>query len=126
MQKLQKHAKHSVLWGGYFLANSLRVDGKKVGKIRKTGNLVRPKFKCSFGGYEIVGNVWETQYDVQKNNKVVATIDKSMFALKSEWHIDVQDDCAVDVLLIALAVDVNKERNDNNFNQFDAWGKDTW
>ena len=89
----------------------LYVGEEQVGVIRKEISLFKPSFSIDCNGWEIEGNFFEWDYDVKNaNGGLVATISKKIMNWTDTYVLDVYDDKdAVTVLMIALAIDAEKD-----------------
>ena len=88
---------------------------RMIGEIKKKFTFFKPKFELSFGGYAVDGNYFEWDYEVKQNDKVIATISKEFFHLTDTYVINVEENDALVVLMIVLAIDAIKdEQNHHN------------
>lgn len=91
-------------------------DGEKLGEIQKEFTFFKPKFHITFENYIVEGNFLEWDYNVKKDNKIIATISKELFHLTDTYIINVEEDEALIVLMIVLSIDSIKDRRSRNNN----------
>ena len=91
-------------------------DSKHVGTINKKFSWAKPKFSVDFNGWTVEGDWCEWDYDVRDSEGgIVATISKKIWKLSDTYEIDVFDDKnALDVLMLVLAIDAEKDTRSAN------------
>ena len=92
----------------------LYLNGNFVGTICKRFSLLRPSFDIDCNGWYIEGDWMEWDYRIYDNSgNQIAYISKELFNWTDTYIIDVRDPAnAVTVLMIALAIDAEKEERD--------------
>lgn len=82
-----------------------------VGSIRKEFTFFKPSFNIDCNGWHIDGNWFEWDYNiVDRSGMSVASISKEIFNWTDTYMLDVNDPMdAVTVLMIALAIDAEKD-----------------
>lgn len=85
-----------------------------VGEIRKELSFMRPRFNLDCNGWEITGDFWEWDYQIQDpSGRTVAYLSKEYFNWTDTYVLDVPNSADVlPVLMVALAIDAAK--CDNN------------
>ena len=86
-------------------------NNEKIGVIKQKLTILKPKYYCDLKNYEVEGNFWELQYKIKKDSKVIATIDKKLFAWGDTYVIDTSEEDSFNVLLITVAIDAAKCSN---------------
>lgn len=82
------------------------------GLIRKEFSFFKPYFMIEYRDWEMEGDLLEWEYRIadRKGNEI-ATLSKEIFNLTDTYVIDVaNDDDALDVLMVVLAIDIDKCR----------------
>ena len=96
-------------------AYKLYVGNECVGTIKKEFTLFTPSFYIDCNDWQVEGNFLEWDYEVKDaNGGIVATISKKILNWTDTYVLDIYDDKdAVTVLMVALAIDAEKARNNN-------------
>ncbi len=81
-----------------------------VGEIAKEFTFFKPSFKLDFNGWHVEGDWTEWDYMIKdEDGKLIATITKDIWNLTDVYWLDiVDDDDALDVLMVILAIDAEK------------------
>ena len=80
-----------------------------IGTIRKEFTFFKPKFTLDMNGWEVDGDWFEWDYEVNEGGRHVATVSKELFNWTDTYAIDVdKDEDALIVLMIVLAIDAAK------------------
>ena len=87
---------------------------EKIGEIQKEFTFFKPKFHITFGNYTVEGNFIEWNYEVKKDEKIIATISKEIFHLTDTYIINVEENEALIVLMIVLAIDSIKDHKNRD------------
>ena len=62
-------------------------------------------------GLDVQGNFWDMNFDLIKNDVVVAQISQEWFKLTSTYNIDIYDDRYADIVIsLVIAIDYVKEQ----------------
>ena len=87
-------------------------NDKLEGLIRKEFSFFKPYFMIEYREWEMEGDLLEWEYRiVNRHGREVARLSKEVFNLVDTNVIDVrEDDDALDVLLVVLAIDIDKCR----------------
>lgn len=87
-------------------------NDKLEGLIRKEFSFFKPYFMIEYREWEMEGDLLEWEYRiVNRHGREVARLSKEVFNLVDTYVIDVrEDDDALDVLLVVLAIDIDKCR----------------
>ncbi len=88
----------------------LYVHDSYVGKIQKEFTFFHPKFEIDFNGWQIEGDFWEWDYQINTSDgSLVATVSKEIFRLTDTYSIDIANpDDALCALMLVLAIDAEK------------------
>ena len=88
-------------------------NDKLEGLIRKEFSFFKPYFMIEYREWEMEGDLLEWEYRiVNRHGREVARLSKEVFNLVDTYVIDVrEDDDALDVLLVVLAIDIDKCRS---------------
>ncbi|MGN0505145.1 MAG: LURP-one-related/scramblase family protein [Lachnospiraceae bacterium] len=88
----------------------LYVNDTYVGMIQKEFTFFHPKFQIDFNGWQIEGDFFEWDYQIQTScGSTVATVTKELFNWTDTYSIDVVDsDDALCALMLVLAIDAEK------------------
>ena len=109
MQKKEKQQLY-----GFVDKKNLRCQNEKIGEIQKEFTFFKPKFHITFGNYTVEGNFIEWNYEVKKDEKIIATISKEIFHLTDTYIINVEENEALIVLMIVLAIDSIKDHKNRD------------
>ena len=81
-----------------------------VGSIKKEFTIFKPAFYIDCNGWQIEGNFLEWDYEIKDGDYVVAILQKKVMDWTDTYLLDIKDEYdAVTVLMVALAVDAEKE-----------------
>jgi uncharacterized protein YxjI len=83
-------------------------NGSKIGQVKKKFTFFKPKYSFDLGNYDVNGDIWALNYNVTRNGEIVATINEKIFTLTDTYIIDTNNEDALNVLLIVLAIDADK------------------
>lgn len=88
----------------------LYLGNQYAGEIKKEFTFFRPKFSIDFNGWDVEGDFWEWDYQIQDaGGRVVATVSKELFHLSDTYVIDVgRAEDGLFVLMLVLAIDAEK------------------
>ena len=80
-------------------------------RIAKAFTLFKPRYHIEDLGLDIQGNFWDMNFDLIKNDVVVAQISQEWFKLTSTYNIDIYDDRYADIVIsLVIAIDYVKEQ----------------
>ena len=82
-----------------------------AGTIKKEFTMMKPRYTVDYKGWRVEGNFMGFDYTVEDAaGQLVAVASKELFHLTDRYCIDVLNpDDALDVLLLVLAIDADKE-----------------
>lgn len=89
----------------------------QVAKVKKELSFFKPKFSIEsrFGQYEVDGDIFSYSFQVLKNNRTVATINKKWFAFSDTYGVDVIDE-ENQAFLLTLVIVIDQIMHDKNNN----------
>ena len=81
-----------------------------IGCINKEFSLFKPKFNIDCNGWQVKGDFFEWDYDIEnENGREIATVSKELFNWTDTYVIDVNDpQDALYALMLVLAIDAEK------------------
>ena len=80
-------------------------------RIAKAFTLFKPRYHIEDLGLDVQGNFWDMNFDLIKNDVVVAQISQEWFKLTSTYNIDIYDDRYADIVIsLVIAIDYVKEQ----------------
>ena len=90
------------------------IDGEDLGCVKRKVSLLSPKYSIDFKDWDVKGNVWEWDYEIEDENKeTVAEISKKLFHLTDTYEIDVKHKKdALIALMVVLAIDADKQEEE--------------
>lgn len=84
------------------------VHGKKYAKIKKKLSLMRDKFSIELpvsNSLHATGSIWDHNFKIERNNQVIARVDKAVIAWGDSYAIDIfVPEENIDLLLIGLVL----------------------
>lgn len=85
-----------------------------VGAIRKEFTFFKPSFAIDCSGWHVEGNIFEWDYEIKdSNDAVVASLQKKIMNWSDTYVLDIGEAYdAVTVLMVALAIDAEKDSRD--------------
>lgn len=88
----------------------LYLGDRYVGKIQKEFTFFRPKFHIDFNGWDVDGDFWEWDYNIQdRSGDLIATVSKELFHLSDTYIINLaRPEDALCALMLVLAIDAEK------------------
>lgn len=86
------------------------IDGSYAGCIKKEFTFFKPSFDIDYKDWHVQGDFFEWDYSIiDSTGHNVAVVTKELFRLTDTYVIDVNNSCdAIDVLMLALAIDAEK------------------
>lgn len=91
---------HQKLWS-FLPSYDVCVNGCRVTRVVKNFSLLRPSYSIEGLGWEIIGNFWEHNYEINDAGKRIASIRKEWMTWGDSYELDIADSCTE---LMALAV----------------------
>ncbi|MBE6143913.1 MAG: hypothetical protein E7177_08035 [Erysipelotrichaceae bacterium] len=91
-------------------------NGEQVGTINREFTFFIPKFNVEYRGWDVEGNFLRYDYRIiDKNGNKIASIAKKIFSWTDTYIIDVvNDEDALDVLMLVLSIDIEECTRNNN------------
>ena len=84
----------------------IKLNGKKIGKIKSRYSFAKPKFEFDFNGWIIEGNIIGSKYKIRDGQKNVMEVYEKIWFGEDTYFVDiVNPDNEVLCLMIALAID---------------------
>jgi len=83
-------------------------EGRQFGEIVKEFSFFQPRFTVSAEGYEVDGDWMQWDYTVRRQGRNVGSITKEIFNWTDTYRIECSPDCAIDMIMFALAIDAVK------------------
>ncbi len=84
-------------------------DDQYAGSISKEFSFFVPRYNIDFNGWHIEGDIFEWDYQIYDDSKVIASISKELFNLTDTYVLNIIDPKdALDVLAFVLAIDAEK------------------
>lgn len=106
-----------------FLSEYRMYEGRKqVGIIKKNISILRPKFtiRSVYGDFKIEGDILRHEFNIVKNNRVVAVVSKRWISLSDNYVVDINDDedqgfiLGIVIVLDQIFYDGKRRKNTNN------------
>jgi uncharacterized protein YxjI len=92
----------------------ITVNGEVKGMVRQKFSWFHPKFEVDFMGCQITGDIFEWNYQITRDGKLVATIERKVFSWANTFYLDIlSPEDEVTVLALALAIDAAHRDSDN-------------
>ena len=91
-------------------------NGEQVGTINREFTFFTPKFNVEYRGWDVEGNFLRYDYRIiDKNGNKIASIAKKIFSWTDTYIIDVvNNEDALDVLMLVLSIDIEECTRNNN------------
>lgn len=87
----------------------LYYKGVNVGTIEKKFSFFRPQFHLHYQDWHIQGDIWEWNYEVYANDRLVMRTEKQLFQFTDTYVLDIERaEDQVLCLMIVLAIDADK------------------
>jgi uncharacterized protein YxjI len=90
---------------------TLEIGGQQVAVIQKKPSFFQPKYSIDAYGVEVVGNIWDMNFEIQRGSAVVGRIDKQ-WSVRDRYRVEVLDS-RDELLVLGLVLAINyvkKER----------------
>lgn len=91
---------HQKLWS-FFPSYDVYINGCRVTRVIKKFSFLRPSYSIEGLGWEMIGNFWEHNYEINDAGKRIASIRKEWMAWGDSYELDISDSSPE---LMALAV----------------------
>lgn len=94
---------------------SVSVAGHQIAEIRKEFTFFFQRYVIDGLGWEIEGSVWEHQYEIRKNGRLIARLDKAWFTWGDSYCLDIADPAdEILALAVVLTIDCVAEAQNNH------------
>lgn len=92
-------------------------NGSEVAMIKKEFTFFKPRFyiESDFGSFDIEGDVFGHNFEVLKNGRFVAAVNKAWFAFSDTYGVDI-DDGENQAFMLALVIVIDQVIHDNKNN----------
>lgn len=92
-------------------------NDKPVARVKKEFTFLKPKFdiESNFGQYEMEGDIFSHDFQILKNGRVVAGINKKWFSFSDTYGVEIADG-ENQAFLLALVIIIDQVIHDNNKN----------
>lgn len=92
-------------------------EGKHLARVKKEFTFFKPRFyiESSNGNYTIEGNFLSRSFEIYKENKVVASVDKRWFSFADTYETNIADD-EDQTFMLSLVIVIDQVLHDNNHN----------
>lgn len=95
----------------------LDIDGERVATIQKKLSVLRPKYEVLGEGIQIKGNLFDMNFTIEKDGRVIGRIDKKWLAIRDQYRIEVDDEQnELLVIGLVLAIDYVKKIDNEGAN----------
>jgi uncharacterized protein YxjI len=96
----------------FFKKFEIYINGEYKGMLKEKFSIMHPKYDVDYNGMKIVGDVFGWDYDVKKDDKLVATIRRKTYVWSNTFDIEAfNKDDELSVLALAIAIDAVKGEN---------------
>jgi len=94
---------------------NIYIAGQHVANVKKKFKLFKNDFVITSPGnqYYVEGDIFAHEFDIYKDNRVVASISKRFFSFSDTYGVDI-DDGEDQITLLALAIVIDMVCHDNN------------
>lgn len=91
--------------------------GMPAARVKKEFTFFKPKFNIEsfIGNYTIEGDFWGMDFNVLKNDRIVAHVSKRWFSFRDTYGVDISDDEDY-AFILALVIVIDQVIHDNNHN----------
>lgn len=94
---------------------TVSVAGREIAEIRKEFTLFFQRYVIDGLGWQVEGSVWEHNYEIRKNGRLIVRIDKEWFTWGDSYVLDIADpNDELLALAVVLTIDCVAEANSNN------------
>lgn len=93
------------------------VGDELICEMKREFTLFKPRYNIQFPNWEIQGDIWDHNYEITENGRVIARIRKKFFAFLDSYEIEIFNDDYTELLLgivIAVDADIEKKRQSAN------------
>lgn len=85
------------------------IGGQQVANVKKKFAFFKHDFQISssYGDFRIDGDFWAREFEILKNNHLVARISKAFFTFTDTYGVDIDDrEDQVSILALAIVIDM--------------------
>ena len=94
---------------------TVSVAGREIARIRKEFTLFFQRYVIDGLGWEVEGSVWEHEYEIRKNGRLIVRITKEWFTWGDSYCLDIADpQDEILALAVVLTIDCVAEASQNN------------
>ena len=94
---------------------TVSVAGREIARIRKEFTLFFQRYVIDGLGWEVEGSVWEHEYEIRKNGRLIVRITKEWFTWGDSYVLDIVDPAdEILALAVVLTIDCVAEASQNN------------
>lgn len=84
----------------------LYIDGMEVAQVKKEFTFLRPRYAINGPDWDVEGNVWEHNYTIRENGRVIADVRKEWFTWGDSYVLNIQDEAHAELALgIIIVID---------------------
>ncbi|MGB6178410.1 LURP-one-related/scramblase family protein, partial [Carnobacterium sp.] len=71
---------------------SLYINGKELAKVSKEFTFFKPRYSIIGPNWQVEGSIWEHDYQIMSNQKVIAAISKEWLTWGDSYALDIKDE----------------------------------
>lgn len=92
-------------------------DGRHLATVKKEFTLLKPSFNISsvMGNYSINGGFWGHDFEIMKDNRVIASVNKKWISFADSYMVEI-DDSEDQAFMLALVIVIDQVLHDKNHN----------
>lgn len=96
---------------------NIYMHNRHVAMVKKEFSFFKPKLyiQSDLGSFEVEGNIFAYDFNVKKDNRIVASVSKKFFSWSDSYKVYI-DDREDQVLMLALVIVLDQVFHDNNSN----------
>lgn len=88
------------------------IGDQVVGEMKRKFTFFKKNYEITSPNWEIRGDVWDHNYEILENGRIIARVTKKWFRLMDAYEIDVEDPEALELILgIVIAIDIDLLRD---------------
>jgi len=91
----------------------LEIDGQTVATISKKISVFKPKYDIDLLGAKLVGNIWDMNFEIDKDGQAIGRIDKAWVSVRDKYRIEVLND-EDELLVLGLVLAINYVKKEEN------------
>ena len=94
---------------------TVSVEGREIAQIRKEFTLFFQRYIIDGLGWEVEGSVWDHEYEIRRNGRLIVRISKEWFTWGDSYMLDIADPAdEILALAVVLTIDCVAESSRNN------------